>query len=304
MTHGKWSRAILPKTHSSRNLLANLSPADAPFFILLSSITGIIGNTAQANYASGNTFEDALAHYARTHLSIAATSIDVGLVSDSSHFTSAGEFGNLDNYLGRYQHGWKGLQTSLQEVRVAIGAVMRGRTANGQDVPAQFVLGLGDALIREEGSAGFQNDRKFELRVVRNGDSVVEASGKGMHVGEQLRTATSLSEAAAAVEDNIKAQIAAAIGVDVAEVDLQRPLFDFGGEFSRALHTTCQSHDTNLLAIVDSLKAVEIRNRTLREMQSDISVFELLSPTPVVDLASKIASRSALVKLDASKEDF
>lgn len=54
---------------------------------------------------------------------------------------------------------------------------------------------------------------------------------------------------------------------------------------------------------VDSLKAVEMRNRTLREMQSDISVFELLSATPLSDLAAKIASRSGLVKLDAEKAD-
>ncbi len=51
---------------------------------------------------------------------------------------------------------------------------------------------------------------------------------------------------------------------------------------------------------VDSLKAVEMRNRVMREMQSDISVFELLSATPLAELAIKIASRSALVKLEES----
>ncbi|KAF2839930.1 ketoacyl-synt-domain-containing protein [Patellaria atrata CBS 101060] len=281
MTHAKWSRAILPKTHGSRNLLAHLSPPDSPFFILLSSITGIIGNTAQANYASGNTFEDALAHYARAHLSIPATSIDVGLVSDSSHFTSAGEFGDLDNYLHRYQHGWKGLQTSLDELRVVLEAVMRGSTSNGQEVPAQLVLGLGDNLVREEGSTGFQKDRKFELRVTTADAGASEGCGKGVSVGEMLSKATTVAEASAAVEDNMKAQIALAIGVEVEEVDGQKPLFDFG---------------------VDSLKAVEIRNRVLKEMQSDVSVFELLSATPMAELAAKIATRSALVKLNASED--
>ncbi|KAJ8106568.1 hypothetical protein ONZ43_g7025 [Nemania bipapillata] len=76
MSYTQWCRAIEPKTRGSRNLLANLWPGDKPFFILLSSITGVIGNTAQANYAAGNTFEDALAHHARTHLGINATSLD------------------------------------------------------------------------------------------------------------------------------------------------------------------------------------------------------------------------------------
>jgi hypothetical protein len=57
------------------------------------------------------------------------------------------------------------------------------------------------------------------------------------------------------------------------------------------------------LQTVDSLKAVEMRNRVLKEMQSDISVFELLSSTPLTDIAAKIAARSGLVKLDADKAE-
>ncbi|KAK0701130.1 hypothetical protein B0T21DRAFT_405823 [Apiosordaria backusii] len=280
MTHSKWNRAFAPKTTGSRNLLAQLWPGDdKPFFILLSSITGVIGNTAQANYASGNTFEDALALWARTHLGIPATSIDVGLVADSSHLTNAGEFGDLEGYLHRYSHGWAGLQTTLEELRVVLKAVIRGRIADGGDVPAQLVLGLGDNLARDENSAGFARDRKFELRVVRSERGGADGSGaKTEKIGERLSRATTISEAAAAVEEFIKAQIAVAIGVDVGEVDAQKPLPEFG---------------------VDSLKAVEIRNQCLREMQSDISVFELLSSTPVAELAVKVASRSGLVKLDA-----
>lgn len=48
---------------------------------MLSSISGIIGNIGQSNYAAGNTFEDALAHY-RVSLGEKATSIDLGAVSN------------------------------------------------------------------------------------------------------------------------------------------------------------------------------------------------------------------------------
>lgn len=233
MTHAKWSRAFLPKTRGSRNLLAQLWPADDPFFVLLSSITGVIGNTAQANYASGNTFEDALAHHARAHLGIRATSIDVGLVSDSSHFTASGDFGDLDSYLHKYQHGWTGLQTSLEELQVALMAVMRGSTADGGSIPAQFVLGLGDKLVRNPGSTGFERDRKFDLRVVQPDGLATDAGTKEESVGEKLSKATSLAEAAAAVEMSLKKQIAASIGVGIDEVDAQRPLPDFGGKFLR-----------------------------------------------------------------------
>ncbi|CAO1603176.1 hypothetical protein XANCAGTX0491_006768 [Xanthoria calcicola] len=280
MSFAQWRHAIEPKTKGSRNLLANLWPGDKPFFILLSSITGVIGNTAQANYASGNTFEDALAHHARSHLGINATSIDVGLVSDSAHFTAAGEFGDLASYLGRYQHGWRGLQTNLQELGVVMRAIMRGSTTDGQRAPAQVVLGLGDRIEHNESTGGFSRDKKFELRVVRMGDKGGEGKAK-QEVGALLSNATSMGEAAAAVEENIKGVVAAAMGVLLEEIDGQKPLYDYG---------------------VDSLQAVEIRNRALKQMRSDISVFDILSAMPLADVAAKIAAKSQLVKVTAGEE--
>lgn len=227
MSFDQWRHAIEPKTHGSRNLLANIWPEDDTFFILLSSITGVIGNTAQANYASGNTFEDALAHYANTHLNINATSIDVGLVSDSSHFTNAGEFGDLASYLGRYQHGWKGLQTNLGELGVVMRAVMKRATTAGQRAPAQLVLGLGEGIEHNESMGGFSKDKKFALRVV-DVDTGSDGDSK-QDVGTLLSSATTMAEAAAAVEDNIKELVAAAMGVSLDEVDSQKPLYDYGG---------------------------------------------------------------------------
>nr|ALQ32965.1 putative polyketide synthase [Fusarium scirpi] len=275
MSFEQWNRAIEPKTKGSRNLLANLWPGDSPFFILLSSITGIIGNTAQANYASGNTFEDALAHHARSHLGINATSIDVGLVSDSAHFTADGGFGDLTDYLSRYQHGWRGLQTNLQEVGVVMRAIMRDSTSNRQRVPAQLILGLSDHIEHDESTGGFSQDKKFALRVVKSGSQSGSGEAK-QKIGPLLANATSMAEAASAVEENIKQLVALAMGVSLEDVDAQKPLFDYG---------------------VDSLQAVEIRNRALKDMRSEISVFDILSAMPLADVAAKIAMRSQLVNV-------
>ncbi|KAI0448681.1 lovastatin nonaketide synthase [Xylaria acuta] len=280
MSFAQWRRAIEPKTRGSKNLLANIWPGDKPFFILLSSVTGVIGNTAQANYASGNTFEDALAHHARTHLGINATSIDIGLVSDSTHFTAAGNFGDLASYLGRYQHGWRGLQTTLEELGVVMRAIMRGSTTDGQPAPAQVVLGLGDRIEHKESTGGFARDRKFELRAVKGGNQARDSEAK-QDVGTLLSNATSMAEAAAVVEENIKDLVAAAMGVSLSEIDAQKPLYDYG---------------------VDSLQAVEIRNRAMKNMQSDISVFGILSAMPLADVAAKIAVKSQLVKVTAGED--
>ncbi|KAL4915232.1 KR-domain-containing protein [Aspergillus aurantiobrunneus] len=67
-----------PKVTGSWNLHQAL-PQDLDFFILLSSLNGIFGNQSQANYAAGNTFQDALTH-SRLARGQRAVSIDLGLM--------------------------------------------------------------------------------------------------------------------------------------------------------------------------------------------------------------------------------
>lgn len=76
MSHEKFRAATRPKVQGSWNLHACL-PRDMDFFILLSSATGLVGNRGQANYAAGNTYQDALAAH-RVSLGLPATSFDLG----------------------------------------------------------------------------------------------------------------------------------------------------------------------------------------------------------------------------------
>lgn len=55
---------------------------------------------------------------------------------------------------------------------------------------------------------------------------------------------------------------------------------------------------------MDSLVAVEIRNWTFRELESDITVFDILAPMPISLLALKIASKSKLISEILLKEQL
>ena len=78
MTHSQYLGATLPKITGTRNLHTCL-PSSLDFFVMLSSISGICGSRSQANYAAGNTFQDAFAAH-RIAQNLPATVIDLGVV--------------------------------------------------------------------------------------------------------------------------------------------------------------------------------------------------------------------------------
>ncbi|KAL8717110.1 MAG: hypothetical protein Q9225_005621 [Loekoesia sp. 1 TL-2023] len=77
MTLTQWDQTSRSKVESSWNLYTLLP--DLGFFILLSSVSGVVGNPGQSNYAAGCTFQDALARH-RSQRGQKAVSIDLGVV--------------------------------------------------------------------------------------------------------------------------------------------------------------------------------------------------------------------------------
>ncbi|KAI6770702.1 hypothetical protein HG531_009557 [Fusarium graminearum] len=83
MTIDEWNTAVDPKITGTWNLHnATMSVnADLDFFILFSSLSGVIGQPGQVNYAGANTFLDAFSKY-RKGLGLPACSIDIGAVEE------------------------------------------------------------------------------------------------------------------------------------------------------------------------------------------------------------------------------
>ncbi|KAI2628548.1 lovastatin nonaketide synthase [Hypoxylon sp. NC1633] len=267
MTYQQWCTAFRPKVAGTWNL-HTVFPKDMDFFIMLSSVVSVIGNVAQANYAAGNSYMDAFAHYRRS-IGLSAVSINAGLVSDSNH-TIDGT--SMEDYLDRFKH-MASVSTTLQELDIGITASMRGATADGTPIATQFVFCMTDSL-QPDGVDQWAIDPKFSHRrvVVDDGSALEESSGPS--VGEALSSTTSMADATLVIQDTLKNLLAPGLGVQPADINEARPLYEVG---------------------VDSFKAVEIRNQVFRELKSDISVFEILSPSSLAQISGLIASRSQLV---------
>lgn len=81
MTYEDWVAALTPKVQGTWNLHFELQNVPLDFFVLFSSVTGIMGFASQANYAAANTFLDSFVQY-RHSQGLPASVIDLGFVTD------------------------------------------------------------------------------------------------------------------------------------------------------------------------------------------------------------------------------
>lgn len=82
MTLDQWKEAISPKVDGTWNLHHALQHTKLDFFVVFSSISGICGNTGQANYAAANTFLDSFVHF-RRRLGLPASVCALGFVENA-----------------------------------------------------------------------------------------------------------------------------------------------------------------------------------------------------------------------------
>ena len=82
-----------PKVHGTYNL-HNMLPKHLDFFVMLSSLAGVIGHRGQGNYGCGNIFQDYFASFRRAQ-GLRAMTIDI------SYLLSGGFVAENDEFVGK-----------------------------------------------------------------------------------------------------------------------------------------------------------------------------------------------------------
>jgi len=273
MTHGLWQRAIAPKVQGSW-LLHELLPKNMDFFVMLSSIAGVVGNRSQANYAAGNTFQDALAGYRRDQ-GLPAVAVDLGLMLGIGFIAERGGFTNLrqSEAVGLNEADFHAIMTAAM-----VGSYGKAVT------PAQLVTGLptGGILCRQGLDAPFYYDdprfsflKKMDLeQALKETGANEDSSSSGPTLATQLGQCKILNDASKVITTALSALLAKALQTSADNIDSDKPLHSYG---------------------VDSLMAVEIRTWIMQQIKAEVTLFDVLSGTSISMLAAKIARASKLV---------
>ena len=284
MSAEDWTASLRPKVQGSRYLHECL-PRNLDFFVMLSSCVGISGNKGQANYAAGNTYQDALALHRRSQ-GLSATSIDlswmlgVGVVAENMDLTNRVRNMGLEDM-------------REDELHILLEAAITGKADNSDatnsklsPLPPQIITGISTGgMIERTGAVGiswlddarFAHLRTMDLRRATSAGPKNTAS----QLKCQLKEAVDFAAAALAVREALVAQLAQSTGLGATDVDISKPIHAHG---------------------VDSIVAVDLRAWARREVEAEIPVFDILGSLPLEELAGRIARVSELVTVSDEKE--
>jgi acyl carrier protein len=289
MTHEQWKSSIDPKVKGSWNLHA-LLPKGLGFFVLLSSICGLIGQGGQANYASGNTYMDALAHY-RINNGESAVSIDLGVMVTDGFLVENEHL--LDRMLAPK------LYTPLTESELfaALDHYCDPTSAPRLEIDAcQTVMGIEvPAILKASGveEAHWMQTPLFRhLHKIPNPNADSSMPNSSLPETNQPDSKTLIKSSASLVEANT-----------IVVQALTKKLLKTLSSTTSASSNVVLDSDRPLHYIgVDSLLAVELRTWIEREFGVDMPVFEILGGASLSAVALAVTRKcwEALEKEDAN----
>jgi hypothetical protein len=283
MNHSEWRQSLAPKVNGSWHL-HSLLPKGMDFFIFLSSMRGVIGGQAQANYTAGNTFMDALARH-RVTTGEKAVSLDLSIM------LSEGVLAENDKLMRALESEGFYIPMTQGDFHALLDQYCDPRLPVLQPDDAQVVLGLEMPLvIRARGSQEptWMRQPLFAEMWSITPDSELLSSTASTHkkydipFQELFNRASSLVEAGSIVAEALAKKLSESLVIPVSEVDPGRPLHFYG---------------------VDSLVAVELRNWFAKELHADVAIFEILGNRGCDDLGAWAATRSGFNKFGTENEE-
>lgn len=260
MPYAAWRASVAPKVDGAANLHAVLADTPLDFFLMTSSVSGILGTPGQANYAAANTYMDALARH-RVRGSMAATScvipmvLGVGVVSENDDLEEAlrrkGMYGIDEHHL--LQSFEAGLVSTADHVVIGLDPMLLHKAA-------------ADAGSDGELDASFwANDSRFShlVQAVQGSSSAGTGGGAGVSILATAKAAASPAEAVALVEAHFIHKMATMLMMDEESFD--------------AAAGSIASYG------IDSMIGAELRNWIFKEFRMDIPFQQLLAPTLTIN---------------------
>ncbi|CAG8113863.1 unnamed protein product [Penicillium salamii] len=159
LSHNDFNTVIRPKVHGTWNLHHALADAPLDFFVLISSVAGVVGTPGHSSYAAANTFLDSFARY-RVQQGLPATALALTAVVDAGYMAENAEKLQKLKYIDDYE----GEILTTQDVLALLSAAISGVTAKSCD--GFCITGAGFGAARK--LPAYSRDPRFSSLVTRH----------------------------------------------------------------------------------------------------------------------------------------
>ncbi|TGO18312.1 hypothetical protein BPAE_0387g00010 [Botrytis paeoniae] len=259
---GTWNLHNSAKTHSS----------PITFFTLLSSISGVLGQKGQVNYAAANVFMDAFAIY-RQSLNLPANSLDLGVIEDVGYVAEQG---------GMTQHFDDKLWTGINETmlrRVLNYSILQQTQPIEPESAAQLITGIS---VPQPPDSDLARDARFSSLFTSTSSNPGSSGGKGANEEEkQIQAFMLLYEAK--VEKSTLVQAVVNI---------------LSKQFMKTLRLTEELEQARSLSAygLDSLSAVEVRNWIRVNLGAEVTTLDINNAGSLWSLGEKVVGKLAVLE--------
>lgn len=236
------------------------------FFVLMSSVSGIMGVVSDSGYAAGNTFEDGLARY-RVGIGEKAVSLDLGLFLTAGYLKENPESREL--FLSK---------TVLNEIQESHLHALLDTYCDPTQGPismqeSQVVVGITPSRQKLKTNKAEWLDRPLFRHLSLTDDST-ESRGNSedsSNLAALFAGASSTEEATAIAMRATREKLSIMMSTPVDEIDTDKPIHQYG---------------------VDSLAGVELRNWFARELRADLAMFDILGGASLASVVTLAVGKS------------
>ncbi|KAH7400779.1 hypothetical protein DE146DRAFT_653958 [Phaeosphaeria sp. MPI-PUGE-AT-0046c] len=273
MSHEDWSTPLASKVQGTWTLHQAFQNVPLDFFLLFSSLSGIVGQWGQANYAAANTCLDSFVQY-RHGLGLPASVIDVGVMEDVGYVSQNAAV--LDMFRAYSMHGLKEVDL-LRSIELAIGRSMPlAQEAGKYSSSGQVTTGLASSKSILDLSNRAVWKRDVRMAMYRNRESAKQSGPSTASEG--------LKDVLAAVAST-PAMLDEKEHTDLLTQEIGKRIRSFMIQSDDAVDVKMTLSDMG----VDSLVSIEIRNWWRMGLGLDISVLEIMSAGSIERLGAVAA---------------
>ncbi|KAK7744645.1 Type I Iterative PKS [Cytospora paraplurivora] len=272
MTHEEYHGAITAKVVGTWNLhnVALETESRLDFFTMLSSISGVIGQPAQANYAAANVFLDSFAYY-RRGMGLKANSVDLGAIEDVGYMAERSELSSAFEISALTP-----INESLFHEIVRVSIMQQEDDPINPVSKSQLITSI---AVPQPPTSRLVSDARFSALLF--GSSAGGAGGPDVAGGANKEIQA------------LRLMIKNSTGADVTAAAIPLAVEIVNKQFMTILRLDDPLEPARNVSSygLDSLAAVEFRNWSRAQLGAELTTLDVTSAPSLLSLAEKIVSK-------------